>query len=484
MDTKEFLAHILAGQSPNLTREFQSLPLSYKIVDLEKAIVEPKKSDTPNNLAKIVRRLVEIKAIYPDEASTIYDRLLSRMMKFNSIRHHNALDSLVQEVQVGQKQAILDKIKEAPTVSNMTVLQHFYDTLPPTVEKGQQNYDVFKNLLRQFVLEYHKYVVIFKSGSDVFLQFNYGPQIERVNLTQAFQTLQNLWGVQVVNRHNIPSLTAMLSPQTRLLLLLVAPLSQPSYFSKNSFLEYLMTVYKQTLGGPVDGETVAEIDEVITSLGPSYNKLGIRSALNFLVTNQEKKFVPEVQSLSQSELGALRFIQKLLRTKITGRRPLKQRDLDNVFQGLDMYVFGDNILFVNRLFDYFTKVLQTDAGKLNHIIMDPTWTPPPMFFVKEVLIPQDLALPDSPPASRRGLPPPPPPVAGPFSDTEDDDDDVIPPLYDQPRNPVAIDVESLSAAFSKLKGKGELRGHGLKAVSSSVLARIRSVVRQMGLRPY
>lgn len=511
MASKLIVADILTGNASHLTRKFRNLPLANKLIELEKAVVQPKKSDTPTLLTKVINQLVSQGAIYPDEASAVYSRLLERLVKYNSIRNHNSLDELVQDIQQGQKSALISKLKNVPAMSNMVVLQQFFDSLPKTVANGQQNYDAFKQLLKQFVIDYNNFVEIFRSGTDTFLQYNFGPAVQKINLTQAFKNLHNLWGVRVTTEGSIPSLTALLQPQTRYLILLLSPIAVDAYFVRESFILYLIKLYKNTVVPPLTGEPVEELGNVIASLGPSYDKLKLKQGLNYLVTNQQTQYRPDVPELSKEEEALLRYIQTLLRTKVAGtRRQLTQRDLDNVMQNLNPVAFSGHINFLNRLFDYFRKVLHARPQLMTQIIFDSEWKPPPTFFLKTVLIPQDLELPPTPvqsrasspvsrlvsdepdarpiPAPRRPVPVPrtrtvsvpyrlPPPPINTDTDTDTENDNIPPPRpRPKPRKSrVTLDLDNLSTAFSKLRGKG---------VQDMLVEDFRSKVRNVNIRPY
>lgn len=505
MASKQLVADILSGSSPELSREFRDLPLANKILELEKAVIEPKKSDTPAMLNALIKELVAQGAIYPDEASAVYGRLLSRVVKFNSIRNHNSLAGLVEDIQQGQKSSIMAKLKNIPAMSNMVVLQHFFSSLPKTVSSGQQNYDAFKHLLKQFVIDYNQYVEVFKSGTDTFLQYNFGPQVQKVNLSQAFENLRKLWGVKITSEDSIPSLTSLLQPQTRLLMLLLSPISIDGYFIRDSFLGYTMKLYKNTVAPPLNSQPVEELGHLISSLGPSYDQLKLRQGLNYLVTNQQTQYRPEVPDLTREEEALIKYIQTLLKTKIVGsNRLLTERDLDNVIQNINPVAFSGHIDFVNKLVDYFRKILQIKPQLLNRIVMSPNWKPPPSFFLQNVLLPQDLEMPPPPPPSTTGqtshnvpLVPPTPlprkirppqrpmpsipstsyrsPVSGFETDTETDSDFEVPPYRGPRRERVKIDFDNLTTSFKKLRGKG---------LSNIVVSDLRRKARQVNIRPY
>lgn len=391
MASKQLVADILSGASRKLAKDFRDMPLANKILELEKAIVEPKKSDTPTLLGTVVKQLVSQGAIYPDEASAVYGRLLTRLVKFNSLRNHNNLASLVEDVQQGQRSVVLSSLSNVPAMSNMVVLQNFLNTLPKTVSAGQQNYDAFKQLLREFVIEYNQFLEVYKSGTDTFLQYNFGPQVQKVNLTQAFNNLSNLWGAKVTNEASIPSLTALLQPQSRFLILLLSPIAMEGYFIRDSFISYLITLYKNTVAPPLKGQPVQELGNVIASLGPGYDQLKLRQGLNYIVTNQPQEYRPEVPDLTKEEEALLRYIQTLLKTKIAGtNKRLSERDLDNVLMNLNPAAFSGQIDFINKLFDYFRKVIKARPDLMTQIIYDKDWIPPPAFFYKDVLLPEDL----------------------------------------------------------------------------------------------
>lgn len=502
MASKEVVADILTGKDPVLSKDFRNLPLANKIIELEKAIVQPKKSDTPTMLSMVVKQLVKSGAIYPDEASAVYSRLLDRVVKFNSLRNHNSLEGLVQDIQQGQKSVLMQQLNNSKSMSNMVVLQNFLARLPKTVSVGQQNYVSFQGLLKQFVIDYNPFVEVYRSGTDTFLQYNFGPAVQKINLTQAFDNLSKIWGLKVSNESEIPSLTALLQPQTRYLLLLLSPIAIEQYFMPDSFIWYMMKLYKNTVAPPMSGEPVVELGNIIASLGPSYDQLKLKQGLNYLVTNQQREYQPSVSDLTKEEEAILRYIQTLLRTKIVNsRRVLKQSDLDNVILNLNPSVFQGQLAFVNKLFDFFSKVLQIDPGYLTNIIFDASWKPPAVFYLKNVLTPQDLQnVPAPRPAADTSfLTPPTPaprsvylaprviprsrrvPSAGyrtvePVITTDTDTDSEV-EVFTPPRQrlPVSVDVDSLSARFSRLRGKG---------IENMLVKDLRERARNVNIRPY
>ncbi|ADP30817.1 pIIIa [Skua adenovirus 1] len=503
MASKQLVADILTGQAPKLSKEFKNLPLANKLIELEKAIVQPKSSDTPAMLTTVVKQLVNTGAIYPDEASAVYSRLLERIVKFNSIRNHNSLEGLVEDIQQGQKSVVMSQLKNSRSMSNMVVLQNFLKSLPKTVSQGQQNYVSFQGLLKQFVIDYNPFIEVFKSGTDTFLQYNFGPAVQKINLSQAFENLSKLWGVKITNENDIPSLTALLQPQTRYLLLLLSPIAIEQYFIHDSFLWYMMKLYKNTVVPPMKGEPVEELGNVIASLGPSYDQLKLRQGLNYLITNQHREYQPVVSDLTKEEEALLRYIQTLLKTKAVGaRRMIKQSDLDNVLQNINLSSLQSQLPFLNRLFDFFTKILQLNPELMTRIVFDSEWKPPPVFFLKSVLTPQDLQtipLPKPVPETAITAPPVPaprtvflPPRIVPRSRREGDrpyrevmpigsdtDTESEAEIFSAPRparrRSVAVDVDNLSAAFSKLRGKG---------IDTYLLRSMRERARNINVRPY
>lgn len=409
MASKQLVTDILSGGAPTISKEFRHLPLADKIIELEKAVVEPKKSDTPALLNVVVKQLVNQGAIYPEEASAVYSRLLERLVKFNSLRSHNNLQQIAQDVQQGQRSVIISNLLNTSAMSNMIVLQNFYNSLPKTVTYGQQNYDAFKQLLRQFVIDYNKFLEVYKSGPDTFLQYNFGPAVQKINLTQAFRNLADMWGARITSESSIPSLIALLHPQTRFLLLLLSPIAMEGYFMRDSFISYILKLYKNTVAPPLGAEPVGELGNLIATLGPGYDQLKLRQGLNYMLTNQQTQYRPEVPEFTKEEEAILRYIQTLLKTKIAGRRRmLDEHDLDNVIRNLNLSAFPGQLDFINKLFDYFRKVIQTKPQLLTKIIYDTEWKPPAAFFLKNVLLPQDLDIISAPnvPHEEVVLPPP------------------------------------------------------------------------------
>ncbi|AAC64527.1 pIIIa [Turkey adenovirus 3] len=486
MSSKD-VAEILSGNAPRLSKEFRNMPVANKMIELEKAIVQPKKTDTPTMLSIIVKQLVDTGAIFPEEASAVYSRLLDRLVKFNSIRNHNNLEGLVNDIQQGQKSVVMSNLKANRNMSNVVVLQNFLQQLPKTVSKGQQNYDSFKGLLKQFVIDYNQFIEVYKSGPDTFLQYNFGPAVQKINLNQSFRNLSNLWGAVVRSEDDIPSLSALLEPQTRYLLLLLSPIAIEQYFTRDSFVWYMLKLYKNTVAPPMSTEPLVELGNVIASLGPSYDQLKLQQGLNYLVTNQRQEYKPSVPDLTKEEEALLRYFQTLLRTKVAGTtRQLRQSDLDNVIQNVNPAAFQGNVDFINRLFDFFSKILKINPDFLTRIVYDSQWKLPPAFFLKSVITPQDLLqfpqpkrIPDpnivQVPVSNVTVPVPAPrtkfkmpqPVSRPsktayrskyqYPSESDTDTDSEIEVFGKPYGPIkpaTIDIDNLSAQFKRLKGKG------------------------------
>nr|QPN96241.1 pIIIa [Siadenovirus sp.] len=409
MASKQLVTDILSGGAPTISKEFRHLPLADKIIELEKAVVEPKKSDTPALLNVVVKQLVNQGAIYPEEASAVYSRLLERLVKFNSLRSYNNLQQIAQDVQQGQRSVVVSNLMNTSAMSNMVVLQNFFNSLPKTVAYGQQNYDAFKQLLKQFVIDYNKFLELYKSGPETFLQYNFGPAVQKINLTQAFNNLSDMWGAKITKESSIPSLIALLHPQTRFLLLLMSPIAMEGYFMRDTFISYILKLYKNTVSPPLGAEPIGELGNLIATLGPGYDQLKLRQGLNYMLTNQQQQYRPEVPEFTKEEEALLRYIQTLLKTKIAGRRRmLDEHDLDNVIRNLNLSAFPGQLDFINKLFDYFRKVIQTKPQLLTKIIYDNEWRPPPAFFLKNVLLPQDLDIISAPavPHEEVVLPPP------------------------------------------------------------------------------
>lgn len=350
MASNQLVTEILSGGAPSLSNEFRHLPLADKIIELEKAVVEPKRSDTPKILATLVKQLVTQGAIYPEESAAVYSRLLERLVKFNSLRAHNNLQQIAQDVQQAQRSVVMSNLLNVPAMSNMVVLQNFFNTIPKTVNYGQQNFDAFKQLLKQFVIDYNSFVEVYRSGPDTFLQYNYGPAVQKVNLTQAFNNLNDIWGVKITNESTIPSLISILQPQTRFLLLLLSPIAMEGYFIRDSFISYVLKLYKNTVIPPMNGEPVGELGSLIASLGPSYDQLKTRQGLNYLITNKRAEYRPEVPELTKEEEALLRYIQTLLKTKVAGRNGLvTEADLDNVIRNINLAAFPGQLSFINKI---------------------------------------------------------------------------------------------------------------------------------------
>ncbi|TKX88048.1 hypothetical protein C5L27_13660, partial [Staphylococcus argenteus] len=113
-------------------------------------------------------------------------------------------------------------------LGSLVALNAFLSTQPANVPRGQEDYTNFISALRLMVTEVPQSEV-YQSGPDYFFQTS-RQGMQTVNLSQAFKNLQGLWGVRapVGDRSTVSSL---LTPNSRLLLLLSAPFTNSDSLS-------------------------------------------------------------------------------------------------------------------------------------------------------------------------------------------------------------------------------------------------------------
>lgn len=179
-------------------------------------------------------------------------------------------------------------------------------TQPANVPRGQQDYTNFVSALRLMVSEVPQSEV-YQSGPDYFFQTS-RQGLQTVNLSQAFKNLKGLWGVHapVGERATVSSL---LTPNSRLLLLLVAPFTDSGSIDRNSYLGYLLNLYREAIGqSQVDEQTYQEITQVSRALGQE-DTGSLEATLNFLLTNRSQKIPPQY-ALTAEEERILRYVQQ------------------------------------------------------------------------------------------------------------------------------------------------------------------------------
>lgn len=243
MDTTYFVDSVIKGGDYAAARAFRQQPLANKISVLEKAVVKPRKDDTPDRVAALVKELVKRGALTQEEAGPVYSDLLIRVHKFNGANVQENLAVLTEDIRAAQSSAIRNV--DVSSLSNQTVLNSFFIKIGPSVPYGQDNFEAFKQVLRLFVNEAPG-IRVFISGDATILQANVRGVIS-VNLNEAFKNLYNYWGV-ILDGERVPgTLTARLTANTRVLMMLLSPFTLNSTFIPDSFISYIMGMYRDTI---------------------------------------------------------------------------------------------------------------------------------------------------------------------------------------------------------------------------------------------
>ena len=87
---------------------------------------------------------------------------------------------------------------------------------------------------------------VYQSGPDYFFQTS-RQGLQTVNLSQAFKNLQGLWGVRAPTGDRA-TVSSLLTPNSRLLLLLIAPFTDSGSVSRDTYLGHLLTLYREAIG--------------------------------------------------------------------------------------------------------------------------------------------------------------------------------------------------------------------------------------------
>ena len=274
---------------------FRQQPQANRFSAILEAVVPSRTNPTHEKVLAIVNALTESKAIRKDEAGLIYNALLERVARYNSTNVQANLDRLTTDVREAVAQR--ERFMHDTNLGSQVALNAFLSTLPANVPRGQEDYVSFISALRLLVAEVPQSEV-YQSGPDYFFQTS-RQGLQTVNLTQAFKNLQGMWGVRapVGDRATISSL---LTPNTRLLLLLIAPFTNSSTISRDSYLGHLITLYREAIGQTqVDEQTFQEITSVSRALGQQ-DTGSLEATLNFLLTNRQQK-IPSQFTLSTEE---------------------------------------------------------------------------------------------------------------------------------------------------------------------------------------
>lgn len=352
---------------------FASQPFANRINAILEAVVPSRKNPTHEKVLAIVNALIETHAIRPDEGGQVYNALLERVSRYNSVNVQTNLDRLGVDVRnvVAEKERM-----GADNLGSMVALNAFLATLPANVERGQDNYMAFISALRLLVAEVPQ-TEVYQSGPNYYLQTSRNGS-HTVNLTRAFENLSSLWGVNapVAERTNISSI---LTPNTRLLLLLVAPFTDGVTISRSSYVGYLLTLYRETIGqAHLDERTYNEITSVSRAIG-AQDAANLQATLNFLLTNRRHK-IPAEYSLTPEEERILRFVQQAVSLHIMQDGISPSAALDETSRNFEPTFYAANRIFINKLMDYFHRAAAVAPNYFMNAILNSQWLPPEGFF--------------------------------------------------------------------------------------------------------
>lgn len=352
---------------------FSQQPFANRLDAILEAVVPSRKNPTHEKVLAIVNALIETRAIRRDEAAGVYDALLQRVSKYNSQNVQSNLDRLASDV----REAVSQKVRvSANNLGSLAALNAFLATQPATVPRGQENYLGFISALRLLVSEVPS-TEVYQSGPSYFLQSTRNGT-QTVDLTKAFENMQNLWGVHAPTAERL-SISSLLTPNTRLLLLLVSPFTDSVSVKRDSYLGYLLTLYREALGqAHLDERTLQEVTSVSKAFGDD-NVQNLQATLNFLLTNRTKK-VPQEFTLTPSEERILRFVQQSVSMMIMHDHLSPQAALDATSRNMEPTFYAENRIFVNKLMDYFQRAASISPDYFINAVLNPNWLPPEGFF--------------------------------------------------------------------------------------------------------
>lgn len=370
---EEALRRIMALTADG-SRRFASQPWANRIGAILEAVVPPRTNPTHEKVLTVVNALLETSAIRPDEAGMVYDALLERVSRYNSGNVQTNLDRLSQDV----RQVISQRERSsANNLGSLAALNAFIASLPATVERGQESYLGFLSALRLLVSEVPQ-TEVFRTGPHTFLQAARNGS-KTVNLNQAMENLRPLWGLQAPagERGHVSSL---LTPNTRLLLLLVAPFAEEMNVSRSSYIGHLLTLYRETLANlHVDERTYQEITSVSRALGDEDDAARLQATLNFLLTNRRRR-LPAEFALTAEEERILRYVQQAVSLYLMQDGATATGALDETSRNLEPSFYAAHRGFINRLMDYFHRAAAVAPNYFMNAVLNPRWLPSEGFF--------------------------------------------------------------------------------------------------------
>lgn len=364
-------------------RKFSSMPSANRFSAILEAVVPSRRDPTHEKVLAVVNALLETQAIRKDEVGHMYNALLQRVSRYNSINVQNNLERLISDVREALTQK--DKLDHSTQgLGSLVAFNSFLSTLPAVVERGQDNYTAFLGSLRLMVTEVPQSEV-YRAGPHFYFQTNrHGSQT--VNLSLAMENLQPLWGLRAPVDHRT-TVSSLLTPNTRLLLLLVAPFTDAVSISRESYIGHLLTLFRETIGSTrVTERTYNEITEVSRALGDGQTE-NLQATLNYLLTNRARR-LPEEHRLTEEEEKVLRYVQQSVSLYLMQDGYTPTSALDRAAGELSSNFYSAHRVFVNRLFDYFHRLASMAPDYFVNAMLNPHWLPPPGFYTNSFEIPE------------------------------------------------------------------------------------------------
>lgn len=361
---------------------FRQQPQANRFSAILEAVVPSRPNPTHEKVLAIVNALAENRAIRPDEAGQIYNALLERVARYNSTNVQSNLDRLVTDVREAVAQR--ERFHKDANLGSMVALNAFLSSLPANVPRGQEDYTNFISALRLMVAEVPQSEVYMSGPSYYFQTSRQG--LQTVNLSQAFKNLEGLWGVKAPlgDRATVSSL---LTPNTRLLLLLIAPFTDSGSISRDSYLGHLITLYREAIGqSRVDEHTYQEITDVSRAMGRE-DTASLQATLNYLLTNRRQRIPPQF-SLSPEEERILRYVQQSVSLYLMREGDGPSAALDLTARNMEPGLYSTNRAFINRLMDYLHRAAALNPEYFNNAVLNPHWLPPPGFYTGEFDLPE------------------------------------------------------------------------------------------------
>ncbi|QHR77494.1 pIIIa [Squirrel monkey adenovirus] len=381
-DWEGMMQRIMALTARN-PEAFRQQPQANRFSAILEAVVPSRPDPTHEKVLAIVNALADAGAIRPDEGGQIYSALLQRVSRYNSTNVQTNLDRLVTDVKEAVAQR--ERFFKEGNLGSMVALNAFLSSLPANVVRGQEDYTAFLSALRLMVAEVPQSEV-YQSGPHYFFQTS-RQGLQTVNLTRAFENLAQLWGVKAPVGGDRSTISSLLTPNTRLLLLLIAPFTDSGLISRDSYIGHLLTLYREAIGqSRVDESTFQEITNVSRALGQE-DPGSLQATLNFLLT-QKRQRIPLQYELSPEEERVLRYVQQSVSLYLMREGASPTAALDLTAANLEPSFYASHRAFINRLMDYLHRAAAINPDYFTNAILNPHWLPPQGFYTGEFDLPE------------------------------------------------------------------------------------------------